>query len=295
MRSNRFSPGRLLILALSLLAFSGIAFSETAESRKVGIGQFVRLSIEDFDAFDFDKADLALLQQKAESQSLDDPLGMTLARMSFERLARPASWKSKGDASSEIVISGSILDFVPEEFGKNPGEIVAAFYFYDGAKIRLMPFITQKDSTALRMLPSLAGEIEKLDDLVSSMVLEFQEGLLNRPLAPEEITAVAENKVAPKLPQSFALSSQLDWKHDKEFKDASRAFYGALGRFVAGVSLSALSAGTYFLYSEAYSRSAASVGAVYASGGAAIACIAASAVFAVQSIVGLSRLLSFSR
>lgn len=295
MRYSQHAAWKPIAAAVLLFAFSGIAYAELPAPRKVGVGSFVRLSTEDFDALVPEKADLALLEQKIEAASLDDSLGMSLARMSFERLAQPAPWKSKGEASPEIAISGSFLDFVPEEYGKFPGEIVAAFYSYDGAKIRLLPFILQKDSTALRMLPSLTGAIDGMDNLVSALVLGFQEGLLDRKMAPGENAAVADNRLAQKPPESFALSSRLDWKHDKEFKDASSAFYGALGRFVAGVSFSALSAGTYFLYSEAYSRSAASIGSVYATGGLAVACVAASAFFAVQSVLGLSRLLSFSR
>lgn len=295
MRCNPAAAGSFLILALSLLALSGVAHAETQASRKVGVGVFIKLSEEDFKAFDPGKADLAWLKKEAESQGANDPLGLSLSRLSFERLARPAPWKAKTEASQEIEVTGSLQEFVPLTYDKNPGEIVAAFYSYDGAKIRLLPFLIQKDSTSLRTLPGLAGEIRTLDDLVSALVLEFQEGLLDRALAPGESVVTGKKPAVPRLPESFSLSSRLDWKHEKDYGQASRAFYGALGRFVAGVSLSALSAGTYFLYSEAYSRSAASAASVYASGGAAIACLAASAVFAVQSVVGFSRLLSYSR
>lgn len=293
MRSRSRKVRVLSILGFLLLAFSNISISEAYAGRNVGVGRFLKLSSTDFRAVDSSKADLVTLKSYYDLPLREDPLGTTLARMSFERLALNAPWKKTGDPNTEIAVIGSALDFIPEEFNATKADIVAAFYTYDGSQILLKPFIV--DSAGFRMLSELSGTMVNLDEAVAAMVQEFQEGLLNRRLEPGESSVLDNPPSSPQAPDSLKASSRLEWKNAPSFNDASHRFTGALGRFVAGISLSALSAGTFFLYSEAYSRNVAGIASVYASGGAAIACIAASAVFAVQSIIDLSNLLRYSR
>jgi len=78
--------------------------------------------------------------------------------------------------------------------------------------------------------------------------------------------------------------------HGKEKK-----FHSALGRFVLGVPVTAIALGAFFSYWEAYSRSAASVGALSISGGAAALCVSIEIGFIIDTAIKLVDVLHASR
>ena len=92
-----------------------------------------------------------------------------------------------------------------------------------------------------------------------------------------------------------ASPESLIWKDMPEFKKKELDFHSALGRFVLSIPFSAISAGTFLLYSEAYSRSAASSGEYYGSGAAMALCLSISAGFIIDTAVRLVQVLSVSR
>lgn len=87
----------------------------------------------------------------------------------------------------------------------------------------------------------------------------------------------------------------LDWKAKQDFKQKEQKFHAALGRFIVSIPFSTISAGTFFLYSEAYSRSAASSGAYYTSGAVMALCISATAGFVIDMAIKLVQTLNASR
>jgi hypothetical protein len=95
---------------------------------------------------------------------------------------------------------------------------------------------------------------------------------------------------------SFAdASKSLLWPDESAFRKKEKSFYSALGRFVLGVPFSAVALGTFFSYSESYSRGAASSGALYASGGAAALCLGLSVGFIIDTAIKLVDVLRASR
>lgn len=92
-----------------------------------------------------------------------------------------------------------------------------------------------------------------------------------------------------------ASPESLIWKDMPEFKKKELDFHSALGRLVLSIPFSAISAGTFRLYSEAYSRSAASGGEYYASGAAMALCLSVSAGFIIDTAVRLVQVLRVSR
>lgn len=87
----------------------------------------------------------------------------------------------------------------------------------------------------------------------------------------------------------------LKWKNEAAFGLGEKKFRSALSRFIIGLPLSVIAAGTYFAVSEAYSRGGASDASLYVSGGAAIVSISLSAGFAVDTALRLVDVLRASR
>lgn len=295
MISNPRTTRRLLMTTCLLVVVLQAALPEPSPIQNVDIGIFIKLSRDDFQALDAKKGYEAALLRDVASKQVSDPLGMTLASMCFELLSTPGAWKGQAGSGKEIVLRGSSRDFQPVPYSGDFPDIVSAFYTFDGKELSILPFHLKKESASATILSGVSGGISDLEDLTAAISRDFQESLLGRPLSEEELqpTSLPGNPAAP--PTTFKFSTQLEWGEKNLFRSESVKFSSALSRFVASISLSALSAGTYFLYSEAYSRSATDIGKVYASGGAAIVFLAASAAFAVESIIRLSRLLKFSR
>jgi len=102
-------------------------------------------------------------------------------------------------------------------------------------------------------------------------------------------------KVSPAADWASGSPESLNWKDKPEFIQKEKRFYSALGRFVISLPFSVISAGTFFLYSEAYSRAVASSGAVYTSGAVMTACVSVSAGFIVDSVIRFIQVLQASR
>ncbi|MFA5853086.1 MAG: hypothetical protein WC820_10315, partial [Spirochaetales bacterium] len=79
------------------------------------------------------------------------------------------------------------------------------------------------------------------------------------------------------------------------FRDKEKKFHSALGRFILGVPITAIALGTFFSYWEAYSRSAASAGALYFSGGAAALCVSFEIGFIIDTAIKLVDVLRASK
>ncbi len=262
--------------------------------RFVDVGRFIQLSGSGFQGLASNEPySLASLQAAASSED-GNPLGMTLAAMCFEELSAPGSWKSAGGSADVLSIRGSILDFQPVDYTEEHSDIVSAFYSFDGTTVRIKPFHLRKDAQTALPLAEVSGGVSDLGALVASIAGSFKESLLERPLSEAELQPQVLTTGTAIPPATFTQSSRLEWDDKGNFQTESKKFSSALSRFVASISLSALSAGTYFLYSEAYSRSAVDIGKVYASGGAAVVFVAASAAFAVESIIRLARLLRYT-
>ncbi len=263
--------------------------------RHVDVGRFIQLSGTAFQALASNEAyDLASLQAAVAAQA-GNPLDMTLANMCFEQLSAPGVWKSAGGSPDGFSIRGSIQDFQPVEYPDNHSDIVSAYYAFDGKVLRIKPFHLRKAAQTALPLAEVSGGVADLGTLVDSMVKSFIESILERPLSNTELQTPVATASPVFPPATFKNSPKLDWGEKDSFQTQSKKFSSALSRFVASISLSVLSAGIYFQYSEAYSRSAADVGKVYVSGSAAVVFVAASVAFAVESIISLARLLRTTR
>jgi len=272
-----------------------VAEAQPKAVRYVDIGRFIQLSVSGFQGLASNEAYSLTSLQAAASSGPGIPLGMTLAAMCYEELSAPGSWKSAGGSPEGFSIRGSVQDFQPVDYTEEHSDIVSAFYSFDGTTVRIRPFHLGKDAQTALPLAEVSGGVSDLGALVATIARSFKESLLGRTLseAEQQPPLVTAGTVVP--PATFKQSSRLEWDDRGNFQTESKKFSSALSRFVVSLSLSALSAGTYFLYSEAYSRSAVDIGKVYASGGAAVVFVAASAAFAVESIIRLARLLRYTR
>ena len=110
-----------------------------------------------------------------------------------------------------------------------------------------------------------------------------------------EMTPIVAGTGSAAAAWAEASPESLIWKDMPEFKKKELDFHSALGRLVLSIPFSAISAGTFLLYSEAYSRSAASSGEYYASGAAMALCVSVSAGFIIDTAIRLVQVLRVSR
>ena len=95
---------------------------------------------------------------------------------------------------------------------------------------------------------------------------------------------------------SFASATDaLKWKEESVFRSAEKKYRSAMGRFVLSVPFSAIAIGAFFSYLEAYSRAAASQGALYASGGITALCLSLNVGFIIDTAIKLVDVLHASR
>ncbi|PKL06838.1 MAG: hypothetical protein CVV53_02195 [Spirochaetae bacterium HGW-Spirochaetae-9] len=130
----------------------------------------------------------------------------------------------------------------------------------------------------------------------------FEEGRRTLALRPGyyssldvKLTSIGSEPTLGSGESIFSADETLRWEEKSRFIEAERKFSAALGRFIISVPLSALALGSYFSYSEAFSRSAVSIDALSWSGAGAIISVSLSAAFIVDSALKLMDVLRASR
>jgi len=111
----------------------------------------------------------------------------------------------------------------------------------------------------------------------------------------EEIQLIPTINI-PSTQSSFAAAADsLKLLDENDFRGKEKKFHSALGRFILGIPITAIALGTFFSYWEAYSRSAASAGALYVSGGTAALCVSFEIGFIIDTAIKLVDVLHASR
>ena len=93
----------------------------------------------------------------------------------------------------------------------------------------------------------------------------------------------------------LAATESLKLLDEDAYRGKEKKFHSALGRFVIGAPLTAIALGAFFSYWEAYSRGAASAGALSISGGAAALSVSIEIGFIIDTAIRLVDVLRASR